>query len=227
MARTITSWSWSRFSTWRDCPAKAKFKFIDRLEEPSGPAAERGTKLHKSAENYLKGTERLPADFKQIAVDMQRLKKSKADPEGSITLTKTWQMTTWNDWGNAWCRIQIDALLPPGGNKRPELLIIDYKSGKEKPWHEEQLELYAIGGFIKYPQATVARTQLWYIDSGVITPPDDSQDGVYHRVNLEKLKKAWEARVKPMMADTAFKPKPGNACRWCHFRKSNGGPCKY
>jgi hypothetical protein len=27
--------------------------------------------------------------------------------------------------------------------------------------------------------------------------------------------------------DDIFAPKPSYGCRWCHFRKSNGGPCQW
>ena len=39
------------------------------------------------------------------------------------------------------------------------------------------------------------------------------------------LKALWEQNVKPMFKDEIFAPLPSYMCRWCHFRKDNGGPC--
>jgi hypothetical protein len=44
---------------------------------------------------------------------------------------------------------------------------------------------------------------------------------------MGKLADDWEDKTRPMLNDTIFAPKPGNACRWCHWKKSNGGPCKF
>ena len=48
--RRITTWSYSRWTTYEDCPARARYKFLDRLPDPSGPGEDRGTALHKAAE---------------------------------------------------------------------------------------------------------------------------------------------------------------------------------
>ena len=43
-------WSYSRLTTWEQCPLKAKLKYIDGLKEPGSPAMDRGTAIHKDAE---------------------------------------------------------------------------------------------------------------------------------------------------------------------------------
>jgi RecB family exonuclease len=62
--KKITSWSFTRYNTYSQCPAKAKFKFIDKLKEPDSPQMQRGTDIHKLAENYVKGEiVRLPKEL--------------------------------------------------------------------------------------------------------------------------------------------------------------------
>ena len=38
----------------------------------------------------------------------------------------------------------------------------------------------------------------------------------------------WFAKASSaLLTDTLFAPRPGPYCRWCHFRKENGGPCTF
>ena len=43
----------SQIKTWKDCPRKWGFKYIDGLEDPPGKAAELGSAVHKDLEWYL------------------------------------------------------------------------------------------------------------------------------------------------------------------------------
>jgi len=39
---------------------------------------------------------------------------------------------------------------------------------------------------------------------------------------------AWVTeKVMKIENDDIFAPNPSYACRWCHFRKNNGGPCQW
>ena len=53
----------------------------------------------------------------------------------------------------------------------------------------------------------------------------------YKLADMPKLKLEWNKRVKPMMLDKKFAPKPNQFCYSCHFRASNkdngGGQCKF
>ena len=66
--RQFTSWSFSRYMDWRGCPAKAKYKHLDKLAEPPNAAMERGSMIHKLAEDYTLGVlKRIPAELKAFA----------------------------------------------------------------------------------------------------------------------------------------------------------------
>jgi hypothetical protein len=110
--------------------------------------------------------------------------------------------------------------------------ITDHKNGKVSTDNFfPQLELYAIGGFLTYQQATTVRTQIWYLKHGVIVPDrtvkENADKGIYTRPELPKLIKVWETRAAPMLHDTSFVPRPGRYCGWCAYSKAKGGPCKY
>ena len=51
--REIWRVSASQIKTWKDCPRKWGFKYIDGLEDPPGKAAELGSAVHKDLEWYL------------------------------------------------------------------------------------------------------------------------------------------------------------------------------
>lgn len=216
--KLITSWSYSRFSVYDKCPAKAKYKFIDKLPEPPAPAMERGNVIHKLAEEYTKGNiKKLPTELKLFKDEFAELKKSKPMVEESWAFTKTWAKTVWNDWAGCVLRIKVDAACIDG----TDLHIIDHKTGKKREGYEEQLSLYAVGGGLMFPRIKRIFTHLWFLDSG------DTVEKEYDAKNVPNLQADWDKKVKPMMSDTRFSPKPSHECRWCPYSKSKGGPCKF
>lgn len=231
----ITSWSFSRFSDYRQCPAKAKFKYVMKLLEPSNPAMERGTMIHKLAEDYIKGKKRvLPFDlekFKALFMNLKDVYKKKIrtmDVEDTWAFTKEWTRTQYDDWTGCHLRIKMDCAVQSDDDPGT-LLIHDWKTGKFRAEQNElymlQLSLYAVGAFHMHTHIKTVVPQLTYLDYGIVYP--DKTPLVYKRKDLPVLTKDWERRVKPMLNDTIFAPTPSDHCRWCHFRKSNGGPCQY
>lgn len=72
----ITSWSFSRYSDYKQCPLKAKLKHVDKLKEPPNEAMARGAAIHNIAEKYIKGEGRtLPAELKQFGAEFKMLRK--------------------------------------------------------------------------------------------------------------------------------------------------------
>lgn len=216
--KKITSWSYSRFSVYDKCPAKAKYKFIDKLPEPPAPAMERGNVIHKLAESYTKGEiKKLPPELKLFKNEFANLKKSNPIVEESWAFTKDWLKTVWNDWANCALRIKVDAGCVDG----TDLHIIDHKTGKKRDSYDTQLSLYAAPAPIIFPKIKKIFTHLWFLDSGeTVTNEYDAKDA-------PQLRADWDKRVQPMLNDTRFAPKPSHECRWCPYSKSKGGPCKF
>lgn len=234
--KPVTSWSFSRYSDYRQCPAKFKYKVVDRLPEPSNPAMERGTKIHKLAEDYIKGVlKRLPIEldrFKSTFVLLRGLYKKKIrtmDVESTWAFTKTWVKTQWDDWTGCYLRIKMDCAVE-NIEDASQLIVYDWKTGKfrseQTTAYMEQLSLYALGAFHTYPHIKTVVPQLAYLDHGLLHPSVDATV-VYKRKELPVLTKDWERRVKPLFNDTVFAPTPSDLCRWCHYRRANGGPCQY
>lgn len=219
MPQQLKSWSYSRYSTYKECPAKAKYKYLDKLPEPPAPAMERGNAIHKLAEQYAKGElKKLPQELIRFKDEFAELKASKPFVENDWVFKQDWSQTVWNDWTGAWCRVKIDAACLDGS----DLYIIDHKTGKLRTGYDEQLSLYAATATLVHPHVRNISTQMWFLDSG------DVVEKSYSASEGKALLKGWEKKVKPMLNDTAFKPTPSaDACRFCSFSKKKGGPCKF
>lgn len=219
--KQFEAWSFSRFNDWRTCALRAKLKYLDKLPEGEpGPALARGSAIHKEAEDYVLGNiKKLPDSLATFEEEFNALRKQKRylRVEQQWGFDSDWEPADW--FGKqTWVRVVVDLAKAKG----TEVLIIDHKTGKIYPYHEEQLSLYAIAAFMMFPKAKTVDARLWYLDPGIETTAD------FDRKDLPDLKADWEAKVKPMLADKVFTPNPSaKNCRFCHYKKANGGPCQY
>ncbi len=213
----ITSWSYSRLSTYEQCPRKAKYLYIEKKKEPGSPAMERGSEIHKMAEKFVSGTlAKLPVELKAYAAEFKDLKKQNAACEDQWAFNEHWFPTEW--FGkDAWCRTVLDIWFV----KKDVLVLIDLKTGKIRDGYEDQLSLYALAGFSHEPNIKEVHAQLWYLDQG------ETKDHVFKLADVPKLKKDWKKRVTPMLNDVNYAPRPSGLCRWCHFSQAKQGPCEY
>lgn len=223
--KQLTAWSYSRYSDWRTCPKKAFFKHIQRIKEPSNKAMERGSAIHKEAEDYAgKRTAKRPASLNRFKDEFKHLRKISKHLmlERSATVDRNWEETEWDNWAKAWLRAKFDVCYVD-----PEdptiLVIIDHKTGRMRPdQHGEQLDLYAALGFKLFSEVQTIRAEMWYLDDGEVLPR-----GYWRKIDADRLVKLWEKNVKPMMADKTFRATPSNACSWCFYSKAKGGPCEF
>lgn len=230
--KSISSWSFSRYNAYKICPAQAKYKFIDKLKEPGSVAMERGAAIHKLAEDYVKGKLRkLPEELSSFSAEFKHLRSQSAKYiEESWAWMQDWTPTSTMDWNGAWLRVKLDAAYI--NTEHNVLVVIDHKTGKYSDYkraeYEEQLQLYGLAGLKQFPTVGAVSPRLWYLDHGVIHPNPEKEELEYRRADEAYLDKLWRAKVKPMLTDTKWAPTPSErACKYCHFRKENGGPCKY
>ena len=210
--------SYSKLSTYEKCPDQAKYKYVLKMREPKGPAAERGSALHSSAEAYLLGEKTtIRKELIPIVKVLKETKKAKPDIERKIALTRGLSKVV--DWYSelAWFRMVLDAVYPI----ERTVQVLEWKSGKVYDDHEDQRQLYAIGALVLHPKASEAVATTHYIDQRGLTT-NTRMDR--KRANLM----AWHfnERLETMERDTRFGPRPGFYCRWCPFSRYKGGPCK-
>lgn len=226
----ITSWSPSRLSTYLECPAKAFFKYIKKMSEPSSPALERGTELHEAIENYISWrTSKLHKEVKAVAPLLKTLrtefKKKLIRTELELAFNRLWQPCHWLA-PDVYCRFKLDLLRLSPADEACE--VLDWKTGrfKENGHYDDALNGYAtaILGSTYADKLKSATGKLVFTDEGQVV---ERPSGTLTRAQLPKAQKVWDGRVKKMLSDTAFKPCPSNACRWCPYSVQKNGPCDY
>lgn len=214
----IKAWSYSRWTTYQQCPAKAKYQIIDRLPMQQNEAMERGSRLHELADKYLRGAlKTVPAELKNIAPELRALKKVRALSELEWCFNDKWEPVDWMA-KDAWLRVKLDVFSKVGALVR----MLDWKTGKRRDGYQTQLELYALAGFVAVPEAQEISTELHYMDD---TLPPVKQ--TFLRNELPGLKKKWLKDTRAMLNDKSFAPTPNNLCRWCDFARAKGGPCQF
>lgn len=221
--KRFTAWSYSRLGDYRQCPLRAKLKHIDRIKEPGSPAMDRGALVHESAAEYVHGNlRRIPKDLKLFHAEFKMLKKLHAKTpcmvETQWAFTAAWKPCDWFA-KEAWCRMVTDIATPP---VKHHMRVIDYKTGRNRSEEQRpQLSLYAVGGFIRYPEVNEINTEFWYTDQGEIV------EETFHRQDLKKLQAKWAKEVHPLLKDRTFAPRPTDKCRWCDYSQARQGLCKF
>jgi hypothetical protein len=121
-------------------------------------------------------------------------------------------------WVPTWLRLKLDALV---FLNEFEAVAIDYKTGKKfgnEIKHGEQLMLYQLATFLKYPQLEVVHTELWYLDHDLLTSV------TYERERGLKFKYKWNMRGQAMTSCTKFPPNPNKyACQYCPYGAPENG----
>lgn len=228
-APQIRAWSYSRWRTYDDCPARARYAYIDKIatEEETSPALTRGSDIHDQARAFVVGErgEELPSALELFSDEFAILKRAWANKTEDVFLEEQWAFDTeWQsvEWfaPNAWARVVLDAVVADWPDRR--MMVIDHKTGRVRPeYHESQLSLYAIAAFSRFAVVERVHAALWYLDHG------KAHFVTYERPQLEELKNQWAERTRKMLADRVFEPRPSAGCQWCPYSKSKGGPCQY
>lgn len=208
----------SKLDCFRACPQKFKFQFIDKLPTAGSAAMDRGSKIHDTAEAYLRGwisAVEPPLSDWQDALD--DLRTFKCLPEQAWGFNRIWELLP--NWlhPDTWLRAKSDAHYVKDG----VLTIIDFKTGRYRVPSTEQIELYAICGSAVYPHIENISTEFWFLDA------DNTYVITYTREHLVELRKKYETYFAPIYAEEQWKPAPSRDCKWCEFSNSKGGKCQY
>jgi len=220
----ISQWSMSRLNIYEECPRRAFYQYIEKVPEPERGAPpngvewpnDRGTRVHDELEAYVKGLGELPEEAEFFEPSLKSLRAMAAEQPQSVILEEMWGITrSWEICGpfeeNTWGRIKMDALVLSDDHG----IAIDYKTGKRKyneVNHGEQLVLYVIGSFLKYPQLQKITGELWYLDQKELHRRE------YTRTQAMHFIKNFDTRAVSMCEDTEFNPNPSRwNCRFCPF----------
>lgn len=217
----LTTFSYSRIKTYDECPKRAKYKYIEGKDEPSGEAAQKGTDIHEAIETWFKDPTAPTKKFHKNVLRMEQLKSEAGElqVELQVALNRDWARVDWFS-PDIWLRGIFDLVIYNAETR--SLLIVDWKTGKPRESHHEQLELYALLGFHVWPAYSVD-SRVFYTSK----PDGPMVRTVYSQNDMVAIKEKWEDRLAYIEKDHAFPANPGGHCRWCHFRRTNEGPCVY
>jgi len=222
----LRAWSYSALKTFEECPYRSYISKVKKIQEVSGPAAERGTLIHQEAEDYVNGTlGEFPATLSKFKSQFEELRAlfvdAKVELEGEWGFNLDWSPVGWME-KDTWARIKLDALVH---QDEQSARVIDYKTGKK--WgneigHAQQCLLYAIGTFFRYPHIEFVQTELWYLDKGETTIKQ------WTREQAMQFTPNWHKRALVMTTANEFPPTPSkNACRWCSYKKGDHPECSW
>lgn len=221
----IKTGSHSRLVVFEQCPKHAELKFVDKIPENPRPlppgktehANDRGTRVHDSAEQFVDGrSDRQVAEMLNFKDEFERLRAMHKDGmaicEHGWGFDEAWSPVSFHD-ENVWIRIKTDAtaFLNPA-----QAVIIDYKTGKRRGneiKHGEQIQIYQLGAFLKYPKLEELWTELWYLDLNELVQQRFTRDQ-----GLRFLKN-YNQRFLTMTTTEEFEPRGSiHNCRFCPYR---------
>lgn len=180
--------------TWRDVPS---------------PQMDRGRKIHTAFEEGIKYDIPLTAHFEQALRPFepvrQWLVEEKAIPEYKTGVTRDFKATEFFRGPNLWVRAAFDVVVNDG----EKVLIVDWKTGRYKPEHQEDAVLY--GAIAERIWSLPVTVQYQYVDQ----PERSFGTAVTGGYNLLSM---WRDRFDAadrMIASDRMSPTPGMQCKWC------------
>ena len=224
-------WSFSQWETYNSCPAKWKYQNVLKLpRKPPGPAAARGLEIHGTVEDYITGkhgVEGLHPAIKQKYIPIFDEFRNHPNGDRGCELKLGFDV----EWGVVAPQSKLASVIAvldayrfikPHADSEGVLKIGEWKSGKPKYTHGDQRGLYAMFGMKHWLADRVEATTYYLEDTA---PPQRLI--LASETGYAKLKALWDERASLMIRDQICAPRPSFQCRWCDFRVSEGGPCRF
>lgn len=225
----IRAWSHSRLVDFEQCKFRVKLKVVDRIKEPPRPlppgktehANDRGTRIHQAAEMYIRGGVELISELRWFAAEFEQVRAlqaaGKVSLEGEWAFSRDWRPVAWMS-SDCWLRVKCDLVVFASDE---EAVVVDYKSGKRygnEVKHGEQMRLYQLGAFVKYPKLKRVTVELWYTDL------DELYDQSFTREQGLQFALGYEQKGDMITECEDFPPNPNAfSCKWCPFKPAHLG----
>jgi len=218
----IKAWSVSALDLFKKCPHASFLKSVAKIKvERDNEAANRGIKLHTSAEDFIQGEkDSISKEFNHIKPKMEKLRtlyeKGDVEIEGDWAFDVDWNKTEW--FGkDVWARIKLDVFHRESPSSAK---IIDWKSGKKfgnEIKHAYQGMVYAIGAFMRYPELEYVEAEFEYIDQKDEPPLCKTFTRPQAMIFLPRLEKS----ALKLTTAKEFEPRPSkNNCMYCDFNET-------
>ncbi len=127
-------------------------------------------------------------------------------------------------WVPSWLRLKLDAMVM---HSETHATVIDFKTGRKfgnEIKHGEQLSLYQLVTFLRYPKLEHVTAELWYLDQ---KPGENITSVQFTRAKGLKYQSNFDRRGHKLTTATDFPPNPNvHSCQWCQYGPWNGGQCQ-
>lgn len=231
----IRQWSISKAKVFQQCKLRAQLQYGQKIPEPERPlppgklehANDRGTRLHNFAELYVSSPVDMPIilELEKFRPEFESLRQlyrdGKVSLEGEWAMDRNWHPVSWNS-REAWLRLKLDAIVHLS---EIEAVVIDYKSGRKfgnEIDHAEQVQLYQLVTFLRFPKLELVHTELWYLDQ----PDEANTQNTFTRHQGLRFKGHFDKVGLGVTECVAFPPSPNIFnCRWCPYGPKGTGHC--
>ena len=214
--------SYSRLSTFEQCPYKFKSQYIDKdyPDDSNNPAFVKGSQIHGQLEDYIvwlnsdqSGEQPVLGSIAQNAKamidDLHKASEGNIFPEKQIAVDQNWNKCDWFDKPHVVkYRAIIDTLVFLG----PILLIIDWKTGKFRAYEASdtsQLRLTAAILFNLYPKVEKIVTSYMFVEHQRTVKLEFTRD------DIGELMAPFDHAHYVVNSEQDFDFKKNRFCNWC------------
>lgn len=124
-------------------------------------------------------------------------------------------------WTPPWLRMKLDAIV---FHDETTATLIDYKTGRKfgnEIKHAEQVQMYQLGAFMRFPKLQTVYSELWYLDQ------DEVSSQKFNRVGGLRFRDKFTKRGDLLVNCDDFPANPNKfSCKWCQYGPWNGGQCQ-
>ena len=218
--------SWSRLSTYKQCPLKFHLQFISKSfkEEEKSIHLIKGEQLHKQLEDYViakNGGAAMPLGFSpEVRETLPYVDKlfslyEQVHPEAQIACTADWKPTEWFSKDAGWRAIWDVVGLSP-----QTCFIGDYKSGRIYPYGDGygQLHLSAVIALERFDTVPVVNAAYIYIEHRKVTPIRVT------RKELPQVQDHFDKEFEKVQMEKNWDPTPNEYCKYCQATRAQ---CKF
>lgn len=222
----MKSWSHSKLGDFDKCRQMVYLKHIAKIPEPERPlppgktehANDRGSRIHDNCEGYVRGDHDAlaPEADKFFGYQIELLRVMYA--EGLVSLEGEWGMNfDWeiDEWKSAWLRLKLDVCVFADPT---HAIVIDYKTGRKfgnEVKHAEQLQLYQLVTFLRYPKLEKVTAELWYLDQ------NETTSVTYQRSQGLRFRENFHRRGAMLTSTDVWPPNPNiHSCKYCPYKNT-------
>jgi len=211
--------SFSRLSTFEQCPAQFDYLYVSkRVSNESNEHSDYGDRVHKLLEAKGRGeldestlSDEGKSTLKKWGPIVDKIISISGDKyfEYQMAVNKDLQPVGWFD-SDVWIRSIADVLVVDGATA----YCLDYKTGKVKE-NPTQLQLFAAMVMFHFPEVQTVKTSFIWLKFDEIT------NAKYERRFLGALWSALQPRfhkVQEIIDLGVFNTKPSGLCPWCAAR---------